>query len=75
MHADHSLESAQLRTLAQAQGLTLTTDQLATILPVYLGHRRQAQLLRDGVALTDEPALIFAPAEAARDDDATRQRD
>jgi hypothetical protein len=64
-----------LRTLADAQGLPLAEDALARVLPVHLGHRRQALQLRDGVALTDEPAVIFAPVRQAEADDATSQRD
>jgi hypothetical protein len=73
--ADQRQATDQLRTLAEAQGLSLTEDTLARVLPVHLGHRRQALHLRDGVALTDEPAPIYVPARPAEDDDGASQRD
>jgi hypothetical protein len=75
MDAEQREATAQLRALAVAQDLSLADEALVRMLPVHLGHRRQALLLRDGVALTDEPALIFVPVQQAEDDDATIQRD
>jgi hypothetical protein len=73
--AEQRQATERLRTLAEAQSMPLAEDALARVLPVHLGHRRQALQLRDGVALTDEPAMLFAPDRQAEADDATSQRD
>jgi hypothetical protein len=69
--AEQRQATDRLRTLAEAQGLSLAEDALARVLPVHLGHRQQALQLREGVALTDEPAPIYVPARPAEADDAT----
>jgi hypothetical protein len=73
--AEQRQATERLRTLAEAQELPLTDEALARVLPVHLGHRRQALQLRDGVALTDEPAPVYVPARPAEDDDGASQRD
>jgi hypothetical protein len=70
MDAEQRQAADLLQALADAQGLLLAEDALAGILPVHLGHRRQALLLRDNVALTDEPAATCVPAQRAEADDA-----
>ena len=74
MNDEHEQAERALRALATAQQLTVAQADLADVLTLNAGHRRQALLLRDGVTLLDEPCTIFAPLRSAGEHDVTSQR-
>lgn len=54
-----TLES--LRRMAEQAGLKLSEDELQRLLPGVNRARKQAAALREVLAPSDEPALIFGP--------------
>ena len=74
MDNEHERAERALQALATAQQLTVAQADLAEVMTLHAGHHRQATLLRDGVAVVDEPCTIFAPLRSAGEHDATSQR-